>query len=115
MNFEPDPEPLPSAPSRRTVLTEDALILVCLATLWIPILGYRGPLVLAVMLVSLALMSILLVRRKRRVDALFEEMRRRREEMQALGGFPTMPGMIPPRMGPSDRTDEGSQSARRSR
>lgn len=100
---------LESMPSRRLVLFEDAMVLLCLATLWLPITGVRGAWVTAVLGVSLVLMIGLLIRRKQRVDRLFEELRRKQRELEQMGGYPTLPGMIPPSRLPSE--PPASQSA----
>lgn len=95
----------PVLPNRRMVAVEDALILVCLGLLWLPMLGLRGTWVTALLVVDLATMVVVMVRRKRRVDRLFEEWRRLREEQQRLGAYPGVPGMIPPRQEDFERVD----------
>ena len=90
---------LQSQPSRRVVHTEDALIILCLVLLWLPIIGFHGWWVKLVLGASLVTMIVVLVRRKRRVDALFDELRQRQAQVEAMGGYPTIPGMMPHRMG----------------
>ncbi len=97
----------PEPPPRRTRIAESLLILICLATLWLPIAGLRGPLANAVLLVSLALMVWLFVRQKRRLDDLFEALRRQQEQMEAMGGYPGLPGMMPP---PTTRVADDQRS-----
>lgn len=89
---------------RRVVWFEDALILICLALLWLPILGPRGPLTSGIMVVALIAMLALLIRRKRRVDALFAAYRKQQEEMRGVQGYPNLIGRVPPpETGPSKR------------
>lgn len=87
---------LESQPSRTTVHIEDALIILCLIPLWLPVFGVRGTWVTLVMVAALILMVAVLRRRKRRVDNLFAELRRRQEMLDAVGGYPMLPGMMPP-------------------
>lgn len=83
-------------PSRRTVWIEDALILLGIPIMWLAIFELQGAWVRVVLWATLAVMIVLLIRRKRRIDRLFEELRRRQRRLQEMGGFPTIPGMMPP-------------------
>ncbi len=98
MNSSPLPpgEPIGDARRRRIIWIEDTLILVCIGLLWLPLTGARGAWVSGVMLADLALMVWLLIRRKRRVDDLFAELRRKQEAGEALHLYPGIPGIAPP-------------------
>ena len=114
----PDPEPGQEFKiDRRAVAIEDALVLLCLALLWLPLLGFRGSWVTVVMVADVVTMVAVLIRRKRRIDDLFEEWRRRQSETETLGAYPGMPGVMPPRQtGPGverpsvEASDEGDRS-----
>ncbi len=118
MNQPDGPDPFESMPTRRTIAYENTLILVCLALLWLPIIGYSGPVVTAVLLADLAAMVWLLGRRKRRVDAVFAEIRRRQEEAERSGrplGLPGVPGLPPDRLAGREQPEPLSQSNGRPR
>ncbi len=100
---------LQSLPNKHTVHLEDALIILCLVPLWLPVFGLKGLWVTLLMIASLVAMVVVLRRRKRRLDTLFAELRKRQAMLSAMGGYPTMPGMMPPRMDaerPSPEVDE---------
>lgn len=87
---------------RRVIYLEDALILVCIALLWVPIVAGPGPWVWLVLGADLGLMVWLLARRKRRVDELFEELRKQREGApDAASLYPGLPGFAPPQERPT--------------
>jgi hypothetical protein len=97
---------LQSQPSKAVVHLEDALIIISLVLLWLPIVGLRGLWVNVVLGLCLLTMVLILVRRKRRVDKLFAELRKRQAMIEAMGGYPTIPGMMPNRMGAERPTTE---------
>mgnify|MGYP000920889319 CR=1 FL=1 len=90
---------------RRVVWIEDGLILLCLGLLWLPILGHRGPVTNGLMVAALGVMVVLLVRRKRRVDALFAAYRKQQEALRGVQGYPNLVGMVPPRQTGEPRRD----------
>jgi len=101
---------LQSLPNRATVHVEDALIILCLIPLWLPVFGLRGLWVNVLMGTALFTMIVVLRRRQKRVANLFAELRKRQEMMEAMGGYPTIPGMMPPRMSGERPTREVEDS-----
>lgn len=84
--------------TRRAIRLEDAAILACIGLLWLAHFSLTPPwshLLMGVLLVS---MVALFVRRKRRVDALFAELRQQQAAMAATGGRAFIPGVpgLPP-------------------
>ncbi|MBI2301512.1 MAG: hypothetical protein HYU66_21615 [Armatimonadetes bacterium] len=86
--------------SRRAIRLEDGLILVCLASLWLLILGHRGPAVTAVLCLVLVAQLVIAVRRFRRVGQVITEQKEEMERLKASGGYPFLPGMLPPQERP---------------
>lgn len=93
-------EPAALRDSRRAVHVEDGLILVCLAVLWLPIFGYHGPVVKAILTLALLAMVVVYFRRQRRVGRVISEQREEMERLKASGGYPFLPGMMPPQERP---------------
>ncbi|MCC7491113.1 MAG: hypothetical protein IT204_02135 [Fimbriimonadaceae bacterium] len=94
----PEPDFQPELPPRRVVAAEDGLVLLCLALLWLPIAGYHGPWVTAVLVADLLAMVVLLRRRKQRLDKLLEDYRQHQEALRQRGAVPGLPFIPPERL-----------------
>ncbi|UCC67479.1 MAG: hypothetical protein JSV79_10155 [Armatimonadota bacterium] len=73
---------------RRAEIAESILIVVALASLWPLLAGYRPPWYTLWLLLMLAAMAWVAVRRLRRVRAAAEEAKRKRDEAERSGRPP---------------------------
>jgi hypothetical protein len=73
---------------RRAVIAESVLIVVALISLWPLLAGYRPPWYRIWLLLMLAAMAWVAVRRLRRVRAAAEEAKRKRDEAERSGRPP---------------------------